>query len=114
MKRFIFLGIYAIVVIGGSYLSIDNPMLPTILYVLLAILGIGICGMLLPGISGANHGGGHYGRADLNYIKAEEKIYNDNETHLKQKTKFSDIDFVAVFTVIYLFIPIIVAILLFV
>ncbi|MGN1182539.1 MAG: hypothetical protein ACI4SR_05975 [Faecalibacillus sp.] len=109
MKRFIFLTIYTAGIIGGSYMYLNNPMLPTLLYILLALLGIGICGILLPGISGMNLGGSHYGRADLNYIKAQEQTNSSNET----KSKLSDIDFISVLTVIYLFVPILIAIFIF-
>ena len=109
MKRIIFLTIYTAGIIGGSYMYSNSPMLPTLLYVLLALLGIGICGILLPGISGMNLGGSHHGRVDLNYIKAQEQTNYPNET----KSKLSDIDFVSVLTVIYLFVPIIIAIFIF-
>ena len=109
MKRFIFLTIYTASIIGGSYMYSNNPMLPTLLYISLALLGIGICGILLPGIRGMNLGGSHHGRVDLNYIKAQEQTNYPNET----KSKLSDIDFVSVLTVIYLFVPIIIAIFIF-
>lgn len=111
MKRIICLAIYTLVIVGGSYLYRDAMSLSTVLYVGLVFVAILLIGILNPSVSTMMNGKGYYGRADLNYIKAQEEI----DTRLeKKKVRLNNIDFVSILTYLYLLVPFFIAIVLFV
>lgn len=111
MKRLIVLAIYTLVIVGGSSLYQDSLSLSTFLYVGIVVIAIAIIGMINPSVSTMINGKGYYGRADLNYIKAQEEM---NKRLEKRKTKFEDIDFVSILTYLYLLVPFFISIILFV
>ncbi len=102
MKRLIALVIYTVVVIGGAYLFRFAPQLPTVLYVLTALVCFGIIGLLVPGGASGSTGRGFGPGADLYYIKASQGEQNTIMTNI-----------VSVISVLYLIVPFIIAIYLF-
>lgn len=102
MKRLLSLLIYTIVVIGGAYFFRDSKQLPTILYILTALVCFGIIGMLVPGGVSSTSGKGFGPGADINYIKSSQGERNTIMTGV-----------IDVISIIYLIVPFIVAIYLF-
>lgn len=98
MKRLIGLIIYTAVIIGGSYLFQGARYLPTILYVGIIVVGIGIVALLNPGASTTLNP-----NVDLNYKTSQEKW-------IEKKEKQNRIDYLSILTYVYLLVPFFLAI----
>ncbi|MEG0366144.1 MAG: hypothetical protein RR585_04875 [Coprobacillus sp.] len=101
MKRLIALLVYTIVVVGGSYLFRDSPNLMSVLGIGFIVVGFCAIGLLMPSTGAANARG--FGpAADINYIKAQSGEGTQGVT-----------SFASIFSVIYLVVPFLISMYLF-
>lgn len=107
MSRLIFLVIYTMIVIGGSYLFQDAAILPTVLCLGIFFVALIVIGLLNPGLSSM---------MDKNQ-KEKNKFDETNEDLVKKHQrivdKFKEIDYLSIFTYLYLLVPFFIAIALF-
>lgn len=107
MSRLIFLVIYTVIVIGGSYLFQDAAILPTVLCLGIFFVALIVIGLLNPGLSSM---------MDKNQ-KEKNKFDETNEDLVKKHQriidKFKEIDYLSILTYLYLLVPFFIAIALF-
>lgn len=107
MSRLIFLVIYTVIIIGGSYLFQDASMLLTVLCLGVFFIALMIIGLLNPGLSSM---------IDKNE-KEKNKFDETNEDLVKKHQrivdKFKEIDYLSILTYLYLLVPFFIAIALF-
>ena len=107
MSRLIFLVIYTMIVIGGSYLFQDAAILPTVLWLGIFFVALIVIGLLNPGLSSMMD----------NNQKEKNQIDETNEDLVKKHQrivdKFKEIDYLSIFTYLYLLVPFFIAIALF-
>ena len=107
MSRLIFLVIYTMIVIGGSYLFQDAAILPTVLCLGIFFVALIVIGLLNPGLSSM---------MDKNQ-KEKYKFDETNEDLVKKHQriidKFKEIDYLSILTYLYLLVPFFIAIALF-
>lgn len=107
MSRLIFLVIYTMIVIGGSYLFQDAAILPTVLCLGIFFVALIVIGLLNPGLSSMMD----------NNQKEKNQIDETNEDLVKKHQrivdKFKEIDYLSIFTYLYLLVPFFIAIALF-
>lgn len=107
MSRLIFLVIYTVIVIGGSYLFQDTAILPTLLCLGIFFIALIIIGLLNPGLSSM---------MEKNQ-KEKNKFDETNEDLVKKHQriidKFKEIDYLLILTYLYLLVPFFIAITLF-
>ena len=107
MSRLIFLVIYTMIVIGGSYLFQDAAILPTVLCLGIFFVALIVIGLLNPGLSSMMD----------NNQKEKNQIDETNEDLVKKHQriidKFKEIDYLSILTYLYLLVPFFIAIALF-
>ena len=107
MSRLIFLVIYTMIVIGGSYLFQDIAILPTVLCLGIFFVALIVIGLLNPGLSSMMD----------NNQKEKNKFDETNEDLVKKHQriidKFKEIDYLSILTYLYLLVPFFIAIALF-
>lgn len=107
MSRLIFLVIYTVIVIAGSYLFQDTAILPTVLCLGIFFVALIIIGLLNPGLSSM---------MEKNQ-KEKNKFDETNEDLVKKHQriidKFKEIDYLSILTYLYLLVPFFIAIALF-
>lgn len=107
MSRLIFLVIYTMIVIGGSYLFQDAAILPTVLCLGIFFVALIVIGLLNPGLSSMMD----------NNQKEKNKFDETNEDLVKKHQriidKFKEIDYLSILTYLYLLVPFFIAIALF-
>lgn len=107
MSRLIFLVIYTVIVIGGSYLFQDTAILPTLLCLGIFFIALIIIGLLNPGLSSI---------MEKNQ-KEKNKFDETNEDLVKKHQriidKFKEIDYLLILIYLYLLVPFFIAITLF-
>lgn len=107
MSRLIFLVIYTVIVIGGSYLFQDAAILPTVLCLGIFFVALIVIGLLNPGLSSMMD----------NNQKEKNKFDETNEDLVKKHQriidKFKEIDYLSILTYLYLLVPFFIAIALF-
>ena len=107
MSRLIFLVIYTVIVIAGSYLFQDAAILPTVLCLGIFFVALIVIGLLNPGLSSMMD----------NNQKEKNKFDETNEDLVKKHQriidKFKEIDYLSILTYLYLLVPFFIAIALF-
>ncbi|MGN1182454.1 MAG: hypothetical protein ACI4SR_05545 [Faecalibacillus sp.] len=107
MSRLIFLVIYTVIIIGGSYLFQDASMLSTVLCLGVFFIALMIIGLLNPGLSSM------IDKKEKEKNKFDETNEDLVKKHQRIVDKFKEIDYLSILTYLYLLVPFFIAIALF-